>query len=210
MNAHQSVVVQRAVWTDENLRRAVNAVLVNGQSKKSAARQFGVPRGTLQRHVKKAEVGEGVRKKLGRNCVLADEQEEDLVSRILDMESRLYGLTGPDIRRIVYQFCEQHSIKHTFNNEAQIAGRKWFEGFLKRHKELSVRLPERTSLSRACGFNRPKVNRYFEVLEKILFNEDGSRKIPEQNIYNVDETGVTVCQKPQKILGRKGKKTSGS
>jgi len=62
------------------------SVLINGMSKKKAAREFGVPRGTLQRHIKNAEKGAGVKKQLGRKCILTEDQEEDLAARLVEME----------------------------------------------------------------------------------------------------------------------------
>jgi len=120
------------------------------------------------------------------------------------MESRLYGLSVEDVRKIVYTFCKKNNIPG-FSDDEQMAGRKWMNSFMKRHPELSLRTPEKTSVQRAVGFNKAKVRRFFELLEKQLFNEDGSRKIPAQHMYNVDETGITICQKPQKI-GKKEKK----
>jgi len=191
------------------MKSAVRKVLVEGASKKRAAREFGLPRGTLQRHIKKAEQGLGVEKKLGRRCVLTSAQEEDLVQRLIDMESRLYGLTTEDVRRIVYQFCDQHGISHTFSHETQLAGRKWLNGFFRRHKELSVRLPERTSISRALGFNKPKVKLFFDILGQTLFDQNSKRLIPPESVYNVDETGFTICQKSQRIVAKRGKKNIG-
>ena len=79
--------------------------------------------------------------------------------------------------------------------------------FLRRHPELSIRKPESTSIQRALGYNHAKIKVFEEVLKKELFNNDGSRKIPPENIFNVDETGVTVNHKSQKILAACGKKS---
>ena len=176
-------------------------------SKKKAAPLYNVPRGTLQRHIKKAKNGEGVQKQLGRHTILTCDQEEELAQRLVDMEARLYGLTPEDVRRIVYQFCEVNIIKHPFSHQKQMAGRKWLMCFFKRHKELAVRLPER--MNRAIGFNKPKVTMYFDLLETTLFDKNGKRLIAAANIYNVDETGFSVCQKSHSIVGRKGKKNIG-
>jgi DDE superfamily endonuclease len=43
----------------------------------------------------------------------------------------------------------------------------------------------------------------------VLFTEEGGRNIPPGNIYNVDESGFTICQKTGKILAQKGKKSVG-
>jgi hypothetical protein len=201
-------VVRRAQWTSVSLKHAVNAVTSHGLSKRAAALRYGVPRGTLQRHIKRAMEGLGVERKLGRSCILTCEQE-DLASRILDMEARLYGLSSEDIRRLVYKFCVKYKIKHNFNDEKCIVGRKWLKCFLRRHPELSIRMPEKTSLARATGFNKAKVDIYFNTLQNELFDEEGSRKIQPANIFNVDETGITICQKAQRIVGKKGKRNIG-
>lgn len=144
-------VVRRAQWSVESVKNAVREVLVHGMSKRSAALKYGVPRGTLQRHIKRAIEGFGVEKKLGRSCILTAVQEDDLVSRILDMESRLYGLGPEDIRRLVYKFCVKYEIKHNFCEEKGMAGRKWMKCFLGRHPELSIRMPEKNFAS-SCNW----------------------------------------------------------
>jgi len=199
----------RGQWTFSSMAAAVRDVLVVGTSKKAAAKRHGVPRATLQRHVRNAEKGLGVEKRLGRRSILSPEQENELASKLIDMEARLYGLTTEDVRKLVFQFCEMNSIKHPFSQEKRMAGKKWLSAYFQRHKDLSVRLPERTSLSRAVGFNKPKVDMFFDTLGSTLFKADGSRHVPPENMYNVDETGFTICQKSQRIVGKKGKKTVG-
>jgi hypothetical protein len=197
----------RAQWREEDLRRAIISVVQGGRSQASAAAAYCIPRETLRRHLKKVSDGEGVVKRLGRNAVLSPDQEEELVDVVKTMEEQLYGLTPTDVRRLVYQYCELNEIKHPFNHEKREAGRDWMEAFLRRHPELSVRKPEPTSLQRAQGFNKPKVQVFFDKLASLLYKNH--RRIPESNIYNVDETGFSICHKPQKILALKGKKQVG-
>ena len=45
------------------------------------------------------------------------------------------------------------------------------------------------------------------MLKKELFTEDGHRRIVAENIFNVDDTGLTVNQKPRKVIAKKGKKS---
>ena len=44
------------------------------------------------------------------------------------------------------------------------AGDGWVRGFLNRHPELTLRKPEPTSIARATGFNKPQVQRFFDLL----------------------------------------------
>ncbi|PSN51128.1 hypothetical protein C0J52_21606 [Blattella germanica] len=43
-------------------------------------------------------------------------------------------------------------LPHNFNAEQQMAGKKWYYAFMKRHPTLSYRQPEATSMARAKGF----------------------------------------------------------
>ena len=73
----------------------------------------------------------------------------------------------------------------------QLAGKKWFYAFLKRHPKISVRQPENTSINRAKGFNREAVSLFFDLLETIV----RSNGIDASRIFNMDESGFTTVQK---------------
>lgn len=199
----------RAAWSEEDLKRAVSLVIVNGKSNVQASKKFGIPLETLRRKVLIARAGGGVQKKLGRPTVMSAEDENQLAVLILQMESQLYGLSPVEVRRVVYQYCVKNNIQNDFNEETKMAGRYWLDGFLSRHEEISIRQAEPTSIHRAIGFNKAKVEKFFDVLRHVLFIEDENRKIPPENIYNVDESGFTICQKTGKILAKKGKKSVG-
>jgi hypothetical protein len=78
---------------------------------------------------------------------------------------------------------------------------------MQRHPELSLRAPEPTSIARACGFNKPQVQLFFDNLKTIRKKHN----IELDNIYNVDETGIqTSAKKPPKVISTKGKKQVGS
>ena len=78
------------------------------------------------------------------------------------MESRFFGLTTHDLRKLAFQLAQKNGYKHPFKEG--IAAK----GFLKRHKDLSLRKPEPTSGARTMGFNNPAVNTFFELYETII------------------------------------------
>ena len=176
-------------------------MLNQGVSLKKAAKEYKVQMTTLRRHLKK---GGSIKKQLGRRTVLSEEQETELKA-----ERRLLGLTLKDIRRLVFQFCEARKIPHPFNKTEKIAGNDWAKAFMKRHADISLRVPEATPMARAIGFNKTKVKRYFDTLEGILI-KDGRRIIPDASICNVDESGYSICHKPSKIIAQKGKRGVGA
>ena len=194
------------------MKLAVKAVTVDGKPKRTAAKMHGIPRQTLQRYLKQMENdGDGGLEKLknGRPLTVPINQELDLVEILKTMADRLYGLSPTVVRELVYKFCVANGIENRFNKEEQRAGWDWFKGFLQRHPTLSVRVAEATSMQRAIGFNRPKAERFFNQLKKLVFDDKGKPIIPGGNIYNVDETGYTICQKPGKVIAARGKKSVG-
>ena len=99
------------------------------------------------------------------------------------MDTLLYGLTRSALQQLAYEYAEQNHISHPFKKGK--AGSGWIHGFMTRHPELSLRKPEPISIARATGFNRPQVNRFFQLLEDVLhqYHFDSSR------IFNCDVTG---------------------
>lgn len=107
-----------------------------------ACRIYNVPKPTFRRHLK----GLNLHQRIGRPKDLTEEMEKELISHVLQLESKFFGLTITDLRRLAYQLAEKYGLKHGFNNESQLAGWKWYYKFMKSHPEISLRTPEPTSM----------------------------------------------------------------
>ncbi|XP_053600802.1 uncharacterized protein LOC128682843 [Plodia interpunctella] len=190
---------KQASWDVETMKLAMEEAKkgsVNG-----AAKKYGINLSTLQRHIKKGSAD----KKLGRfSTVFNDQQESELIEYLFHMDNLFYGLTKSEFLSLVYQYAESNRIPHPFKKKT--AGEDWYRAFATRHPELTLRKPEPTSVARARGFNRPQVERFFDLLQ----DQVDRNEINATRIYNVDETGVrTTSNKPPKILTRTGKKQVG-
>lgn len=187
---------KRQEWSEEAMVEALQNIKDKKMGWLLAAKTFNVPATTLRRRFKarcnatKGDLG-------GRRAVLSRDIEEELIQHIIQMETRFFGLTMKDLRRLVFQIAEKNNIKHDFNKETQMAGKKWVSGFLKRNPRISLRILENTSYARAQAFNRNNISSYFTALAAVI----DQHKFPPENIYNVDESGLSTVQKrPQKYL----------
>lgn len=176
-------ISDRKKWGNDNIRAAIEAVEVGGCSVKRAALNHAVPRQTLARHLKQNHEVQH----LGRYAtVFSEQQEQELIQHVLDFEKSFYGMTTMEIRKLAYDLAVKNNIPHPFNTSTELAGPDWLDGFRKRHPEISLRIPEATSVARAQGFNRVAVSRFFDILQDALENGQFSAS----RIYNVDETSV--------------------
>ena len=66
-----------------------------------------------------------------------------------------------------------------------MAEKEWFSAFMKRHPEISVRLPEETLINRATAFNKIAVGKSFNNLEPFF-------AIDPFRICNVDEMRIST------------------
>lgn len=138
--------------------------------------------------------------------IFSKEQEEELVAYVLKCSKILYGLHIRDLKKVVYLFAKEINVKYPSQWDThQRAGEDWYLGFMKRHRNLSLRTPEQTSLNRATSFNRRSVEAFFGLFDEVLSKHHYSA----MDIYNMDESGFsTVPNKVEKVLAEKGSKSA--
>lgn len=171
-----------------------------GDSLRQIARDFKVDESSLRKRLK---LGYGVTC-LGKfKKTFTDEQESALAEHCRQMDLRFYGVTRKSFRQLAYQYAIQNRIPHQFNSGIKMAGEDWTKSFIARYN-LSLRIPQKTSVGRIMGFNKRQVDIFYENL-KLLFTKYEFRP---SRTYNVDETGITtVPNKIPKIITNKGKRS---
>lgn len=200
---------KRKKWNEENMRKAVIAVRSKQMGYLKACQTYNVPRATLFRLCKKNMKPEVVcRTKLGRKPVLPDFLEKELVKHCLEMEKSFFGLTRRDVCNVAFQLARKNNIPHPFSLLRQSAGKDWLHHFRMRHKNvLSLRRPTGTSYARALGFNKENVDTFFDLLETLMETHNYSAS----QVYNVDETGLTIVQtRNPEVFSLRGKRQVGS
>ena len=67
---------------------------------------------------------------------------------------------------------------------------------MKRNETVSLRKPKATSIGRGIGFNRVSIGMFFANLEALLMKH----KFGPAQIYNLDESGISTIQTPDKVI----------
>ncbi|KAJ8866680.1 hypothetical protein PR048_032541 [Dryococelus australis] len=123
-----------------------------------------------------------------------------LVRRIASGKNLKRGL-GPEGRYICLNFVrptEKLGLKNKFSHITKMAGYAWISSLLERNREITVRQAEGLSLAREQGVSR------LELLELIRMEENLMDK--PQNIFNMNESGIQLTNKPGKLVTTKGAK----
>lgn len=197
--------------------RAAREVKIYGKSIRSVAKDLGINYRTLTRYCKKFTAEEisnmsvsTPTTKIGyqkNRQVFTDEQEAELEKYLLHASSVYFGLSPKEVRKLAFELAVSNKLKVPKSWESnKLAGSDWFTSFLKRHPSLSIRTPEATSLARATSFNPHNVQKFFDNLESVIKRYN----IQPHDIWNMDETGVTTVQKPNKVVAKKGFKQVGA
>jgi len=106
------------------------------------------------------------------------------------MERKFIGLKLADVMRLAYQLAVRSGIKIQFCKRNEKAGRKWLKNFLRRHPQISVRIPEGLKLSRARGFTPESLAQFFLNL-----------RTPQWTSFNIILQDFTTATKPASLLG---------
>ncbi|XP_063216749.1 uncharacterized protein LOC134542016 [Bacillus rossius redtenbacheri] len=194
---------------------AVKKVKLEGKSIRSVAKDFGIPFRSLARYCSKVTEEKLIApqdtppltigyKKLRQ--VFTNEQENEFADYLKKAADIYYGLSPKEVRKFAFEYAVRLKVRFPSSwADCEMAGADWFSAFLKRHPTLSIRTPEATSLSRATCFNRTNVKAFFDNLKDVM----DRLKIGPGDVWNMDETGITTVQRPDRVVARKGFKQVG-
>ena len=118
-----------------------------------------------------------------------------------------YGLSRETVTSIAYMIVERSGRKHPFTGKA--AGRSWFDGFRKRHSELTILSPlpfsSFSSYCRAISACPDTISKFFGKVG-ALYGRLNLFSKPNQ-IYNAEETGISVVHHPGEVVTQLGRQT---
>ena len=181
------------------MEEALKSVRNESMGLREAARAYNVPVETLRRRVAGVV---SIDCRSGPPTVLTSEEEARLAEYCVSMADMGFGLTREGIMAMAYAIVEKTGRNHPFKSGH--AGRGWYESFMSRQPLLTLRTPQAMSYARAVCANKERINDFFAKLGAIFGRLNLISK-PGQ-IFNADETGVTIVHKPAKVIAQVGRR----
>lgn len=188
---------------------AAEEVTLRQKSFRDAASSYNLNHTSLYRYIKKKtaydanETATAPTVGYPEKTVFTASEEKILCDYLLNCAAANFGLRTKEARIFAYRLAVEYNKKipcSWLKNE--MAGEVWLRSFMKRHPVLSLRLPQPTSIARATSFNRTNVQLFFQNYTAVL----DKHKLQGKDIWNVDESGITTVQKPDRVIARRGQK----
>ena len=193
---------KRNIYTKKALQKAVEAVK-NGSSYRKAAKLYFVPLTAVFRAMKSPSQLDGDCKTPSKCTVFSVEEEKEICDYILYRAERGYPITKLELLDCVQSYVIQNK-KTTCFTEGR-PGRHWYEVFLRRHPNLTIRTAQHLTLNRA-SVTEEDLRDWFKEVETYL-NSKSLVSVHPSRIYNCDETNIQLMPKPAKVLTKKGAST---
>lgn len=140
---------------------------------------------------------------VGRKTAIPLELENKIVETVKKAADMGFGVSKSQLKAKTGRLVKDLKLKTSFKNNKP--GDDWFLALKRRHPDVTMKKPQKLSVTRAKAMNREKVGKYFELLKSIL---DEFQLQPE-HIWNCDETNMQLEHTPASVVGRKGKRVPG-
>ncbi|XP_051155669.1 uncharacterized protein LOC127278152 isoform X1 [Leptopilina boulardi] len=189
--------ITRCTYSRENLLLAVEEVK-KGMSVAGMARKYNVPESTIRskRDNKYAD------KKPGPATVLTTQEEDEIANWIFLCCQRGFPVTKNQLLESVEVICQKIKREIPFSNGKP--GRSWFEGFLKRHPQISKSFFDNSSINKA-NVTEESLEEWFEQISRNL-SSINLLSIEPNRIFNCDEIGLPLNPETPPKFSSKGSK----
>nr|CAI5825314.1 unnamed protein product [Callosobruchus analis] len=199
----------RGMVPKEIYELAAEGVMLRSKSLRGAAQSYDLNHTSLYRCIKKKEAFESNETtkppSVGHHHprVFAKDEEKSLCEYLLMCSDANFGLSTKEARRLAYKLAVAYNRKCPSSwVQSEMAGEVWLRLYMKRHGILSLRMPQATSIARATSFNKTNVELFFNNYSSLLERYH----LEPKDIWNVDESGITSVQKPDRVIARRGQK----
>lgn len=146
-----------------------------------------------------------IARKMGPNTILSKEEENWLVTWIIHIGNRGFPVTKDQLLDSVKMLIKKLKRESPFKDDRP--GRHWYEAFLKRHPQLSLRTPQNLTKSRA-SVTEAKIRSWFQEVKTYLKDSNCLDVCHDpRRVFNTDEAAFFLNPKEAKVIVKKGEKT---
>lgn len=180
-------------YCDADVHRALEEIQ-NGTTISECARKFGIPRSTLsEKHSGKLPPEH----RMGPPTVLSPEEEDLLEKWIFHVGDLGFPITKEQLLDSVQMLLNKSKRETIFTENRP--GRKWYEGFTRRHPKVVEKQCQNLTSARANITEAGLRGWYGEVQQ--YFAKEGITDIlnDPSRIFNMDESGFYLNPKPGKV-----------
>ena len=188
----------KEVSPEEKMKLALDKIDSGELSYRQAQSMYGIPRSTLYDH----KTGKVSTSKRGPATVLTSAEEDMLVQWSLHMADIGYGRTREQLCLTVKKILDKDGRPNPFRDN--YPGKDWWYTFLRRHPELSVRLPESIQMARASSCTAERLDEWYREFGEFVKFHNLQGKL--QRIWNADESGFPLCPKTSRVIAMRNQK----
>lgn len=188
-------------YTEAQMANAIRDVLA-GTPCATAAKQYSVPRITLMYKVK----GKTPKyRRMGPDTVLSKDEEDLLAEWVVRVSKAGFPVTRVELLDSVQHLIKELKRDSPFTNDRP--GRTWFNSFLKRNPNISIRVAQNLTSSRAA-VRKETLLKWFQEIQEYLTEKNYLEIIEDPTrVFNLDESAFFLNPKANKVLALKGQKS---
>ncbi|XP_063388301.1 uncharacterized protein LOC134674175 [Cydia fagiglandana] len=181
-------------YTSIQLQNAISAVK-DGMGISEASQKFCIPKATLHDKVHKKYPEDATP---GAQTVLNKEEEKQLVTWILYLSDAGFPITKPNLINTVKNLVQNLKRKNSFKNGTP--GRHWYEGFMARHPELSMRVSQNLTAPRA-KITEESIRAWFDRIDRYFTKENLKEVLADpRRLFNCAESAFNLSPQSSVIV----------
>ncbi|XP_043476436.1 MFS-type transporter clz9-like [Leptopilina heterotoma] len=189
----------RKKYSSEALERGILAVK-HGVNLRKAASECGVPASTLCRKVNCPNKSE---RRSGPPTVLSENIEHNIVNWMIHRSKTGSPVNKNELLDSIQSYLNFERKETPFKDNRP--GRSWFDHFMKRYPNVTVRKAQNLTAARAA-VTEEDLREWFEEI-RLYLEENALLNLPPSNIFNCDETSMELCPATTRVFAEKGSKT---
>lgn len=180
-------------YSDKDVYSALEDI-EKGATIAASARKYGIPRSTLS---EKRSGRHPIEHRMGPDTVLSQAEENLLQQWIFHVGDAGFPITKDQLLDSVKMILNKAKRDTIFTDNRP--GRKWYEGFRRRHPRISEKESQNLNGGRASVSEKNLRGWYDEVRQSLTKLGNVDILDDPERIFNMDESGFYISPKPGKV-----------